>query len=180
MAAPAGATSTTALFDNVLADLSGSGRSARWSTSPPACSRPAAPAARSTPTVLGYIMEQTTGSSVAELVRQYVTTPLGIDQRQPPTSRPPNSPATSTASSCWTERCSDTASVPTDAYWSFLGAAGSATSTLPDLLDLLDAWVTGELLGADRAATPDKFRPDNAWTRPQPSVGDRHSDRWLL
>ena len=30
------------------------------------------------------------------------------------------------------------------------------------MLDLLDAWVTGDLLGPDNAATPDKFQPDNA------------------
>jgi CubicO group peptidase (beta-lactamase class C family) len=112
-------------------------------------------------TVLGYILEQTTGSSVADLVSQYVTAPLGIDGTTIDIAAP-KQPGYQHGVFVLDGAVLDTASVPTDAYWSFLGAAGSATSTLPDLLDLLDAWVTGELLGPDRAATPDKFQPDNA------------------
>jgi CubicO group peptidase (beta-lactamase class C family) len=112
-------------------------------------------------TVLGYILEQTTGSSVADLVSQYVTAPLGIDGTTIDIAAP-KQPGYQHGVFVLDGAVLDTASVPTDAYWSFLGAAGSATSTLPNLLDLLDAWVTGELLGPDRAATPDKFQPDNA------------------
>ena len=150
-----------ALFDNVLADLS-----RVWTLGEvvdvAAGLQPTGGTGREIDTtVLGYIMEQTTGSSVAELVRQYVTTPLGIDETTTDIAAP-KQPGYQHGVFVLDGTVLDTASVPTDAYWSFLGAAGSATSTLPDLLDLLDAWVTGELLGADRAATPDKFRPDNA------------------
>ncbi len=112
-------------------------------------------------TVLGYILEQTTGSSVADLVTQYVTEPLELDGTTTDIAAP-KQPGYQHGVFVLDGTVLDTASVPTDAYWSFYAAANTATSTLPDLLDLLDAWVTGELLGPDRAATPDKFQPDNA------------------
>ena len=112
-------------------------------------------------TVLGYILEKTTGSSIADLVRKHVTMPLGLNRTTIDVAAP-KQPGYQHGVFVLNGAVLDTASVPSDAYWSFLGAAGSATSTLPDLLDLLDAWVTGELLGTNRAATPDKFRPDNA------------------
>jgi CubicO group peptidase (beta-lactamase class C family) len=112
-------------------------------------------------TVLGYILEQTTGSSVAELVKQYVTAPLGLDGTSTDIAAP-NKPGFQYGVFVLNGTVvTDPGSVPTDAFFSFFAAANSATATLPDLLDLLDAWVSGELLGPDRAATPDKFRPDD-------------------
>jgi CubicO group peptidase (beta-lactamase class C family) len=111
-------------------------------------------------TVLGHILEQTTGSPVSDLVTQYVTAPLGLDGTTIDIAAP-KQPGYQNGVFVLNGARIDTGSIPTDAYWSFFGAAKSATSTLPDLLDLLDAWVTGELLGPDLAATPDKFRPDD-------------------
>jgi hypothetical protein len=112
-------------------------------------------------TVLGYIMEQVTGVTLSDLVSEYVTEPLGLDDTTIDISTPPPPDFQHGVFVLDGSRL-DTASVPDDAYLSFLAAAGSARSTLPDLLDLLDAWVTGELLGPDRAATPDRFPATDA------------------
>jgi CubicO group peptidase (beta-lactamase class C family) len=111
-------------------------------------------------TVLGYILEQTTGSPVADLVEQYITAPLGLNGTTIDIAAP-KQPGYQNGVFVLDGTRIDTGSIPTDAYFSFYGAANSATSTLPDLLDLLDAWVTGDLLGPDRAATPDKFQSDD-------------------
>ncbi|HSB86428.1 MAG TPA: hypothetical protein VLD86_08970, partial [Ilumatobacteraceae bacterium] len=51
----------------------------------------------------------------------------------------------------------NTAQLPTTGYYSFYRGLNTSTSTIVDLLDLLDAWADGELLGTDRAATAEHF-----------------------
>ena len=169
MAAPDGADFNAAVNDNVVADLSRVWTLAEVVDVAAGIGPTGGTGREIDTTVLGYILEQTTGSSLADLVSQYVTVPLGIDGTTTDIAAP-KQPGYQHGVFVLDGAVLDTASVSTDAYWSFLGAAGSATSTLPDLLDLLDAWVTGELLGSDRAERQTGSSPTTpARKRPRPS-----------
>jgi CubicO group peptidase (beta-lactamase class C family) len=107
-------------------------------------------------TVLGYIVEQVTGAPLSEVVREQVTDPLGLDDTSID-HRAPLPTGYQHGVFVLGGMTLDTASVDTTAFYSFLGAVASARSTLPDLLDLLDAWVSGDLLGVERAASERPF-----------------------
>lgn len=55
-----------------------------------------------------------------------------------------------------------TSDVPATSYFTFNTATGSVVSTLPDLLDLLDAWMEGALFADGRQPTPDDFPSERA------------------
>ena len=112
-------------------------------------------------TVLGYILETVTGTSLSTLVADVVTEPLGLDSTTIDHTAPfPEGYQHGVFVLGGT--LLDTATIDSTAFYSFLGAAASARSTLPDLLDLLDAWVTGDLLGPQHAAADRSFPESEA------------------
>lgn len=111
-------------------------------------------------TVLAYVLEQTTGKDIATLVTEYLAEPLGLQH----TSMIYDAPGQSEYQHgvfVLGGQLLDTAATPTDAYFSFLGGSSAASSSLPDLLELLTGWVDGTLLGDDRRPTPSKFQSAN-------------------
>jgi len=108
-------------------------------------------------TALIAIVEDVTGSALADLVETRIAQPTGLDD---------------TAISDGTEpagfedgvlpfegRRLDTSQYPHTSYNSYFAAA-SANSTVRDLLDLLDVWANGDLFTTDRAPGPGRFLAD--------------------
>ena len=113
-------------------------------------------------TLLGLIVEEVTGRSLAELVHDRVAVPAGLDDT-----------ALGDAEDAIPERfrhgrlningaAVDTSAVAPVAYITYYQATSSVASTPTDLLDLLDAWHSGQFFVTDRTAAPDRFIPDPA------------------
>ncbi len=108
---------------------------------------------------LGYIAEQVTGTSLADLVTSTITEPAGLDDSllSDGSDLPDNyqhgrffvegAPTHSTAES------------PLTAYFTYAPAEDAFVSTVPDLLDLLDTWVDGTWRPGATPPTPAAF-PD--------------------
>ena len=112
-------------------------------------------------TVLGLIVEEVTGRGLAELIHDRVAVPAGLDDTAlgdgttlPDGFRHGRLNINGAAV--------DTSAVPAVAYITYNQATNSVASTPTDLLDLLDAWHSGQLFSTDRTAAPDRFIPDPA------------------
>jgi len=112
-------------------------------------------------TVLGLIVEEVTGQSLANLVHDRVAVPAGLDETFL------DDGAGTLVADYRHGRINingaavDTATVPSAlAYLTYYHATGSAVSTPSDLLDLLDAWHSGQLFTTDRTPAPDRFMPN--------------------
>jgi CubicO group peptidase (beta-lactamase class C family) len=119
--------------------------------------------------VLGLIVEQAGGQPLAELVHERVALPAGLDDTRlldgyavPDRYRNGVFPFEGTAM--------DTSMFSGTSYLTWNLATHSMVSTPIDLLDLLDAWTTGELFTTDRAPAPDRYAPDPAGN-PDTKVG---------
>jgi CubicO group peptidase (beta-lactamase class C family) len=110
-------------------------------------------------TVLGLIVEEVAGRSLAELVRDRVSEPAGLadtgllDGRNTPT-RFRHGVFVFDGARLTTSDFDGTS------YFTWNHATNSAVSTPTDLLDLLDAWAAGELFTTDRTTAPDRYTPD--------------------
>ena len=113
---------------------------------------------------LGYIAEQVTGISLADLVASTITEPAGLDDSflSDGTDLPDNYqhgrfflegvPVHSTAE------------VPAAAGFTYAPAEAAFVSTVPDLLDLLDTWVDGTWRPARRHRHQPRCPPTASWT----------------
>jgi CubicO group peptidase (beta-lactamase class C family) len=109
---------------------------------------------------LGFIAEQVTGHSLADLVTSTITEPAGLEHSflSDGTDLPdnyqhgrffvPDLPMHSTAE------------VPLIAYFTYAPAVDAFVSTVPDLLDLLDTWVDGTWRPGATPPTPAAFPTD--------------------
>ena len=111
-------------------------------------------------TVLGLIVEEVTGQPLADLVHDRVAVPAGLDDTL-------LADGVSIPDGFRHGRVNingavlDTAMVPSAvAYFTYNQAISSVVSTPMDLLDLLDAWHSGELFTTDRTPAPDRFAPN--------------------
>jgi CubicO group peptidase (beta-lactamase class C family) len=111
--------------------------------------------------LLAYIVEQETGSTLAELVAERVTTPLGLEGTVMPQDGDEPAGYQQGGFVFADESAVDTSMFPHIAFntWSL-----TVDSTVTDVADLVDAWATGALFTTDRSATPGHFlasRPDD-------------------
>jgi CubicO group peptidase (beta-lactamase class C family) len=116
--------------------------------------------------VLGHVLEQVTGESLGALVESRIAGPLGLSGTEISDG--------STHADGYRHgvfdldgMIVDTSLFPTTAFFTWHTATFAAVSTVPDLLDLLDAWHAGALFTADRTPGPGRFGSDRAT-----SVGD--------
>jgi CubicO group peptidase (beta-lactamase class C family) len=119
---------------------------------------------------LGYIAEQVTGTSLADLVASMIAEPTGLEHSflSDGSDLPDNyqyglfyiegAPTHSTAVS------------PLTAYFTYAPAEDAFVSTVPDLLDLLDTWVDGTWRPGATPPTPSMFPTDRM--PPAEYVGD--------
>jgi CubicO group peptidase (beta-lactamase class C family) len=107
-------------------------------------------------TALAYILEQVTGDAIAELIETRIITPLGLDDTliQDGTNQPDGYQHGVFA---FEDQPLDTSMVPNVAYFTYFGAVHAVVSTSTDLLDLLDALVTGTLFTTDRTPKPERL-----------------------
>ena len=106
--------------------------------------------------VMPYVLEHVTDTPYADLVATYVVEPLDLESTDvdpEAITRPGYLQGTFALQGVATS----TSEVPTTAFYTFNRGHDTSNSTLGDLLDLLDVWVDGVLLGTDRAATPKHF-----------------------
>lgn len=107
-------------------------------------------------TALGYILEQVTGDSIADLIGARIITPLGLDDTlvQDGTNQPDGYQHGIFA---FDGQSVDTSMFPNVSYYTYFGAEFAVVSTSTDLLDLLDALVAGDLFTTDRTPTPERL-----------------------
>lgn len=106
--------------------------------------------------VMPYVLEQATGMPYSKLVAEYVTEPLGLAGTNVAVDAI-GSPDYLQGVFAFDNKRMDTTQLPTTAFFSFYRGLNTSTSTIADLLDLLDAWADGTLLGSDRSATAEHF-----------------------
>jgi CubicO group peptidase (beta-lactamase class C family) len=121
-------------------------------------------------TVLGLIVEEVTGRPLAAVVHDQVAVPAGLDETL--LTDGTDTPADIRHGKInINDAAVDTASVPSAvAYFTYNQAISSVVSTPSDLLDLLDAWHSGDLFTTDRTPAPDHFG-DNWEANPDTRVG---------
>jgi CubicO group peptidase (beta-lactamase class C family) len=109
---------------------------------------------------LGYIAEQVTGDSLAELVTSTIAEPAGLDDSF--LSDGADLPDDYQHGRFFLEGVpvQSTAEVPLTAYFTFAPAEGAFVSTVPDLLDLLDTWIDGTWRPGATPPTPSMFPAD--------------------
>jgi CubicO group peptidase (beta-lactamase class C family) len=107
-------------------------------------------------TALAYILEQVTGDSIADLVEARIITQLGLGDTfiQDGANQPDGLQHGVFA---FEGQLLDTSMVPNVAYYTYFGAVQAVVSTGTDLLDLLDALVTGTLFTTDRTPAPERL-----------------------
>jgi CubicO group peptidase (beta-lactamase class C family) len=112
-------------------------------------------------TVLGLIVEDVGGRSLAELVRDRVSEPAGLDDTGLLDGHAVASPVGYRHGVfAFNGTPTDTSGFGAVSYLTWNHATNSVVSTPTDLLDLLDAWAAGELFTTDRTAAPDRYTPD--------------------
>ena len=116
--------------------------------------------------VLGHVLEQVTGTSLADLVDARVAGPLGLDDTA--ISDGPIADDHRHGIFDWEGKVVDTSMFPLTAYLTWHAATFSGVSSVPDLLDLLDAWQSGALFRTDRTPGVDRFSPERATTAVDP------------
>jgi CubicO group peptidase (beta-lactamase class C family) len=109
---------------------------------------------------LGYIAEQVTGSSLADLVSSTITQPAGLDHSflSDGADLPDNYQHGHFA--LGELPIHSTAEVPLTAYFTYAPAEDAFVSTVPDLLNLLDTWVDGTWRPGATPPTPTAFPAD--------------------
>jgi CubicO group peptidase (beta-lactamase class C family) len=112
-------------------------------------------------TVLALVVEDVGGRPLAELVRDRIAAPAGLDHTAlvdghttPERYRHGVFAFNGTAT--------DSSGFGAVSYLTWNQATHSVVSTPADLLDLLDVWVSGELFTTDRTPAPDRWAPDPA------------------
>lgn len=110
--------------------------------------------------VLGLVLEEVGGRPLAELVRDRVSEPAGLDgtgllEGAVPTGYRHGLFAFNGAPL-------DTSAFDGTSFVTWNRASTSAVSTPTDLLDLLDAWESGELFTTDRIPMPSRYTPEPA------------------
>ncbi len=105
---------------------------------------------------LAYVIEEVTGQSIAELIAERITEPLGLDDTFMQDGA--NQPARYQHGVFSFEgQRVDTSMYPNVSYYTYYGPIRAAVSNTTDLLDLLDAFDTGELFTAERVPGPEHF-----------------------
>lgn len=108
--------------------------------------------------ILAHILQEETGQSLAQLTADRVTEPLSLDDTA--ISDGTDHPADFQHGVFSLEgKAYDTSMFPNTSYYTYLGASHSLDSTLPDLLDLSDAWNDGTLFEDGAKPTAASF-PD--------------------
>jgi CubicO group peptidase (beta-lactamase class C family) len=106
--------------------------------------------------VLGLIAQEIAGQPLIELVRERVSEPAGLhDTGLLDGSNTPDGFRSGVFS--FNGASMDTAAFDGTSYVTWNLATHSAVSTPTDLLDLLDAWTTGELFTTNRTPAPDRY-----------------------
>jgi CubicO group peptidase (beta-lactamase class C family) len=106
-------------------------------------------------TALAYIIEQETGSTLADTVKDRIAAPIGLDHTSISDGAP--RPVGFQEGVTWFGGPGDTSEHPHTAYTTLGTAFSSLTSTIPDILDLIGAWASGALFTADRTVAPERF-----------------------
>lgn len=111
--------------------------------------------------MLGLIIQETAGKPLTELVHERVTEPAGLDDT---TLLDGSSSPDHYRHGVFVFNGAplDTSAFDGTSFTTWNLATTSSVSTPTDLLDLLDAWTTGDLFTTDRTAAPDRFAPDPA------------------
>jgi CubicO group peptidase (beta-lactamase class C family) len=110
---------------------------------------------------LGYILEQVTGRSLADLVTSTITEPAGLDHSflSDGTDLPDNYQHGRFTGQGGTPASTAQGPSPT-AYFTYAPAEDAFVSTVPDLLDLLDTWADGTWRRGATPPTPTMFPAD--------------------
>jgi CubicO group peptidase (beta-lactamase class C family) len=110
--------------------------------------------------ILGHVLEQVTGEPLIGLVQDRIAGPLGLDDTLI---------SDGTVSARYRHgifdfdgEAVDTSMFPLTAYFTWHTATMAAVSSVPDLLDLLDAWQSGKLFTTERTPDPERFGPERA------------------
>jgi CubicO group peptidase (beta-lactamase class C family) len=109
---------------------------------------------------LGYIAEQVTGHSLADLVTSMITQPAGLEHSF--LSDGTDLPDNYLHGRFYLEGfpVHSTAEAQLQAYFTYAPAEDAFVSTVPDLLDLLDTWVDGTWRSGATPPTPAMFPTD--------------------
>lgn len=118
--------------------------------------------------VLAHVLEQVSGRSFPDLVMERIADPLGLDQTL---VRDGVTPIEDMEAGVFDFQGAASATSDFDATsfltWSRATQAGA--SSVPDLLDLLDAWAAGSLFATDRTPDPGRFGADRATSATDPT-----------
>lgn len=106
-------------------------------------------------TVLAYIIEDVTGTPLAQLVEERIAQPAGLDDTAISDGTEP--PGFEDGVFVFQGRRGDTSEAPHTSYNTYFAATASANSTLRDLLDLPKMWHDGAFFPSGRAGTPERF-----------------------
>ena len=111
--------------------------------------------------VLGLVVQEVGGRPLAELIRDRVSEPTGLEDTGLLDGRtvPPGYRHGMLAVG---ETAVHTSMFPGVSHLTWHQATSSVVSTPRDLLDLLDVWASGQLFTTDRAPAPDRYAPDPA------------------
>lgn len=125
-------------------------------------SRPAA-------TALAFVVEQVTGSTLADLVATRIAAPLGLEHTVISDGTPePVGTQDGVFVLPGGTSALDTSMFPHTAYTTFYVASEGARTSVTDLLDLVDAWADGSLFTTERSATPERFLASRPIFEPAP------------
>jgi CubicO group peptidase (beta-lactamase class C family) len=110
--------------------------------------------------ILGHVLEQVTGEPLAGLVQDRIAGPLGLNDTMISDGTVPARYRHGAFD--LDGEAVDTSMFPLTAYFTWHTATMAAVSSVPDLLDLLDAWQSGELFTTERTPDPERFSPERA------------------
>ena len=113
-------------------------------------------------TLLGLIVEEVAGKPLAELVHDRLAAPAGLDETALGNGEDALPEGFRHGRLNINGAVVETSAVSPVSYLTYNQATSSVVSTPTDLLDLLDAWHSGQFFVTDRTAAPDRFIPDPA------------------
>jgi CubicO group peptidase (beta-lactamase class C family) len=120
--------------------------------------------------ILGHVLEQVSGEQLAALVEERVAGPLGLDDTMISDGTHPDGYRHGVFD--FDGARADTSMFPGTAFFTWHTATFGAVSSVPDQLDVLDAWHTGELFATDRNPGPERFGPARATSLNDPGSYD--------